>query len=312
MNRGNDRRADNTYTDEQFEADTEATKVVYKINPKEDYNDWTPARMPYVSETFIQSDHSNASTLSLSHRFNENLEPWQIYDSLGGIFISDFNLSENEWTGTLWDLLGFTYKQFHNASNTRNLRIDGTNSNSLSLITTNAEFDIGDIKTFYQNYFGVPLYRNMIPDIATLFYEKSSTQTDRAVSYYPEIINEANSVQIVAEKLPTRMIRGYYTIRSNILQDTPFIGGKKDNVFMPIIGVVDKINGDGDFYFGQESSLEFTITKPLRLASISCSVHDPDGSYANTSEQNTILIKVQKPTNVTFNVVQELLEESQK
>ena len=312
LNRGNDRRADNTYTDDPFEADTEATKVVYKINPKEDYNDWTPARMPYVAETFIMSDHSNASTKSLSHKFNENLEPWQIYDSLGGIFISDFNLSENEWTGTLWDLLGFTYKQFHSSSNTRNLRVDGTNSNDLSIITTNAEFDIGDIKTLYQNYFGVPLYRNMIPDIATLFFEESSTKTNRAVSYYPEIINEANSVQIVAEKLPTRMIRGYYTIRSNVLQETPFIGGKVNNVNMPIIGIVDKINGDGDFYFGQESSLDFTITKPLKLASISCSIHDPDGSYANTSEQNTILLKIQKNRNVSFNVVQELLEESKK
>lgn len=312
LNRGNDRRADNTFTDDPFEADTEASKVVYKINPKEDYNDWTPARTPYVSETFIQSDHSNASTKSLSHRFNENLEPWQIYDSLGGIFISDFNLSENEWTGTLWDLLGFTYKQFHSSSNTRNLRVDGTNSNDLSIITTNAQFDIGDIKTIYQNYFGVPLYRNMIPDIATLFFEESSTKTTRAVSYYPEIINEATSVQIVAEKLPTRMIRGYYTIRSNVLQETPFIGGKINNTNMPIIGIVDKINGDGDFYFGQESSLNFTITKPLKLASITCSIHDPDGSYANTSEQNTILLKIEKTKNVSFNVVQEIMEQSKK
>ena len=122
----------------------------------------------------------------------------------------------------------------------------------------------------------------MIPDIATLFFEESGTKTTRAVSYYPEIINNANSVEIVAEKLPTRMIRGYYTIRSNILEDNPFIGGKKNNVKMNIVGIVDKINGDGDFYFGQESSLEFTITKPLRLASITCSVHDPDGSYSNT------------------------------
>ena len=312
MNRGNNSYAGATYVDEPTDADTEATKVVYKINPKEQWNDWTPARVPYVEGVKIQSDHSNASTLSYSHKLNENLEPWQIYDSLGGIFISDFNLSENEWTGTLWDLLGFTYKQFHSSSNTRNLRVDGTNSNDLSIITTNAQFDIGDIKTLYQNYFGVPLYKNMIPNIATLFFEASSTKTDRVVSYYPEIINEAQSVEIVAEKLPTRMIRGYYAIRSNILQDTPFIGGKVNNTTMPIIGIVDKINGDGDFYFGQESSLQFTITKPLRLASITCSIHDPDGSYANTSEQNTILLKIEKTKNVSFNVVQELLQESKK
>jgi len=80
---------------------------------------------------------------------------------------------------------------------------------------------------------------------------------------------------------------------------------------MPIISIVDKMNPDGDFYFQQESSLEFTITKPLRLASISCSVHDPDGSYANVSEQSTVLFKVKKDRRNTFNVAQELLQEQQ-
>jgi len=107
------------------------------------------------------------------------------------------------------------------------------------------------------------------------------------------------------------MIRGYYTIRSNILQDTPFIGGKVNNTTMPIVGVVDKINGDGDFYFQQESSLVFTITKPLSLASITCSIHDPDGSFANVSEQSTVLFKVQRNRNVTFNVLEEILQEQQ-
>ena len=105
------------------------------------------------------------------------------------------------------------------------------------------------------------------------------------------------------------MIRGYYTIRSNILEGTPFIGGKVNNTNMPIIGIVDKINGDGDFYFGQESSLQFTITKPVRLASLSISIHDPDGSYARTSEQSTILFKVQKPVVATFNVAEEIMQD---
>ena len=130
------------------------------------------------------------------------------------------------------------------------------------------------------------------------------------VAYYPYLVVKTSSIQIVADRLPTRMIRGYYTIRSNLLSETPFIGGKKNNTTMPIIGMVDKINGDGDFYFGQESSLQFTVTKPLKLASLTCSIHDPDGSYANTSEQNTVLFKIQKDRNVTFNVLQQILEEN--
>ena len=130
------------------------------------------------------------------------------------------------------------------------------------------------------------------------------------IPYYAPIVQKTESNFIVADNLPTRMIRGYYTIRSNILSQAPFIGGKINNTTMPIIGVVDKINGDGDFYFGQESSLQFTALKPLRLASISCSVHDPDGSFANCGEQSTILFKIQKNRNVSFNVVQEILQEN--
>ena len=132
------------------------------------------------------------------------------------------------------------------------------------------------------------------------------------VTYYPEIKQKTQSVSIIADNLPTRMIRGYYTIRSNIIQETPFIGGKVNNTTMPIIGIVDKINGDGDFYFGQESSLQFTITKPLRIASLTCSIHDPDGSYAKTSEQNTVLFKIERDRRVTYDVAQEIISEEEQ
>jgi len=310
MNRGNQLLADNTFTTLNIASDPLAQDIVYKINPKEDFQDWTPARKPYVGTVATLPDHSNASTLYYSHKFNENLEAWTVYDSLCGIYLSEFNLSESEWTGTIWDLLGFSYRQFHSDTNTRNLRINRNNQNSLSLITTNSQISVAEQKSLFQNTYAQPLYRNMLPNIASLYYEKSSSETDRVVAYYPEITGLAPSIEIVADNLPTRMIRGYYTIRSNIISETPFVGGKKDNVYMPIIGVVDKINGDGDFYFGQESSLEFTITKPLSLASITCSVHDPDGSYANTSEQNTVLLKVQKQRNVSFNILQEILEQN--
>ena len=283
-------------------------QVVYQINPREKFNDWTPARKPY---RFTQSStHAHTDNLQ-TEELNQNLEAWTIYDALCGIFIEDLNLSENEWVGSLWDLLGFSYRQFHSSNHSRVQRITNNNINSLSVITTSAEVNQGDSKLYVQNPFGVPMYNNMIPGAVQLFQAENDSNVAQGVNY-PEINIKTESLKIVADNLPTRMIRGYYTIRSNILEGTPFIGGKVNNTTMPIIGVVDKINGDGDFYFQQESSLEFTITKPLKLASVSCSIHDPDGSYASTSEQNSVLFKIQKPTNVTFNVLQELLQEQQQ
>jgi len=156
--------------------------------------------------------------------------------------------------------------------------------------------------------FGVPLFYNRLP-FGGMIEDKDNND---AVRYLPEIVQKTQSIELIADNLPTRMIRGYYTIRSNILQNTPFVGGKVNNTIMPICGVVNKINNYGDFVFGEESSLVFTITKPLKLASLTCSIHDPDGSYARCNEQSTILFKIQKDLRVSFNVIQDILQEQEQ
>jgi len=304
LNRGQDvRTKDPAFTDFTDQT-TAASDVVYKINPVELMQDWTPDRKPYRPE---QGVYGQVKIDIL----NQNLMPWQIYDSSTGIFIHDFNLTEKEWKNTLWDILGFSYKQFNSKTNNRLIKTDNTNINDLQYITTNAEIGSADSKVYVQNGFGAPLFNNMMP-MSMTFDELKYPGSTLQIPYYAPIVQKTESNSIVADNLPTRMIRGYYTIRSNILSQAPFIGGKVNNTTMPIIGVVDKINGDGDFYFGQESSLQFTALKPLRLASIQCSVHDPDGSYARCGEQSTILFKIQKNRNVSFNVIGEILQENQK
>jgi hypothetical protein len=310
MNKANDNIAQNDYSASlvffgDTEADTEAGDQVYIINPKEQWNDWSPARKPYRDN--ITTTKSTTSPAMNLPRFNDNLEAWTIYDALCGIFISDINLTEEEWAGTLWDILGFSYRQFNSTSNTRIKRIDNNNINSLSLITTNAEVSQGDSKVYIQNLWGAPLYNNMIGGGGANYYDGEAL-----INYYPEIKQKTVSIKIVADNLPIRMIRGYYTIRSNILEDTPFVGGKINNTTMPIIGIVNKINGNGDYYTQEESSLVFTVTRPLKLASITCSIHDPDGSYAKCSEQSTVLFKIQKQKKVSYNVLQEIIQEQQQ
>jgi hypothetical protein len=287
-------------------SDTESN-VVYKINPREDYCDFSPARKPYVGNIQLSGYSAPAKEINTS-RMNSNLEAWRIYDSLTGILITDFGIDEKYWENSFWGLLGFSYNQFHSSTNTRLSVINNTNVNDLSIITTNSDINEGDNKIYTQNMYGVPLFYNRLPYGGTFLNKDDAL----AVRYLPEIIQKTQSIELIADNLPTRMIRGYYTIRSNILQNTPFIGGKVNNTTMPICGIVSKINNYGDFVFGEESSLVFTITKPLKLASLTCSIHDPDGSYARCSEQSTVLFKIQKNMNITFDVIQEILQEQQQ
>ena len=292
--------------------DDNAQDEVYKINPIEHYNDWTPDRCPYPDNYHIQPYYHIGSTAFDLPQPNTNLNPYQIYDQLCGIMIEDFGVGEELWTRSLWGLLGFSYKQFHGTNN-RLVRIQRGNANNLSVVTTNAEVVEGDTKIFSTNWNSIPMYNNMIQTPFTIKgFNASGTVFESYNKVIPNIIHKTKSMTIIADNLPTRMIRGYYTIRSNILEGTPYIGGKVNNTTMPIIGVVNKISNFGDFTFGEESSLQFTITKPIRLASLSVSVHDPDGSYARTSEQSTILFKVERPVVATFNVAQQILQEEQQ
>ena len=312
LNRGNDQGAAASWVNDRGNPEPTASDVVFKINPSEQYGDYTPDRMPYQRVMTYNRDEGTGGPVTnfTAPVVNSNLEPWTIYDSRTGINIEDFNLNENEWEGSFWDLLGFSYRQFNSSTNSRLSRIDNTNINDLSVITTNALIPEGATKFYSQNMYGAPLYNTMLPRTGSFRNSSAPNFLDVVGSYYPPIVQDCSSIKIVAARLPTRMIRGYYTIRSNLLTDAPFVGGKVNNTNMPVIGIVDKRNPDGDFYFGEESSLQFTITKSLRLASLTCSIHDPDGSYANTSEQNSVLFKIQKNKNATFNVVQEIMEEN--
>ena len=298
----------------EFDTDNEAGDVIYEINPRNNAVDYTPDRMPYEDDyTILQRVTGGAGTVVKYPRTNNNYEKWRIYDMLTGIFVDDYGVSEELWVQSLWGLLGFSYQQFHSTNN-RLVRIQSGNANQLSKLTTNAEVVEGDTKINSNSIAGVPMYNNMITTPGNMFgYLKlpdNSYYIDRWTQIYPQIIHKTASISIIADNLPTRMIRGYYTIRSNILEGTPFIGGKVNNTTMPVIGIVDKVNGDGDFYFGQESSLTFTITKSIRLASLTISIHDPDGSYARTSEQSTILFKINKQRQTTFNIAEQLLQEN--
>jgi len=307
LNKGNEWEAGNPIFPSVSKTEGEQD-VVYKINPRESFNNYTPDRMPYTDAYTANASLPNLPEFT-APQLNVNLEQWKIYDSLSGIFIEDFGIPENLWTDSLWGLLGFSYEQFHQKGVNRQTIVDDSNANRLSTVTTNADIIEGDTKLLSTNWAGTAMYNGMITTPVNLFGVNASGKEERYILSLPQIENATESYTIVAENLPTRMIRGYYTIRSNILENAPFIGGKVNNTSMPILGIVDKMNGAGDFYTQQESSLTFTITKPLRLASITTAIMDPDGSYARTSDQSTVLIKVQKPVKATFNVVQEILSQ---
>ena len=143
-------------------------------------------------------------------------------------------------------------------------------------------------------------------------FNTDGTYANNNFQLFPAIVQKTESIQIKAQNFPTSMIKGYYTVRSDIVPTSVFVGGNSNITNMPIVGIIDKMNPQSDYYFGSESSIEFTIGKPMKLSSVRVSIHDPDGSYSNVNDSSAVIFKVQRQMNVNFNIVDEILQEEKK
>lgn len=297
---------------------TNAQNVVYKMNVKDDFVQYSPVRIPYEPKRKIQqsaatTDPEAPAVFYLYQQPNINQDYYSVFDSICGLSIEDFGIDEEQWEDSLWGLMGFTYEQFHSVNNVRTERIGTNNINNLNIMTTNAEIPIGDSKVFNQNSFGQSTYNNQLTQpLAYHTIGASGGDNDKLYLLYPSIQQNAISIKVIAQDFPVSMARGYYSIRSDIISDSHFIGGRKENTIMPIVAVVDKMNPQGDFYFGTESSIQFTMTGNRILSSVSVSLHDPDGSIANVGDYSSVLFKIEKQQKLTYNIAQEIvLQEKQ-
>jgi len=129
---------------------------------------------------------------------------------------------------------------------------------------------------------------------------------------YPAISEAQSSILIEGDNLPTKMTRAYYTIRSSLLDKYTMLGSRDSGEALKTIGIVNKINGDGDYYFQQDNPLSFTITNPKTITDITTSIHDPDGSFAQLNRDSCVIYKIDRRINSTLTPVEELLQQTNK
>jgi hypothetical protein len=101
-------------------------------------------------------------------------------------------------------------------------------------------------------------------------------------------------------------------IKSNIVGNVNYLGGEDSGQSLPVVYIVNKENGFGDFYFQSESQNEFTITKDVVLSSITTSIHEADYSLASVDENSAIIYKITKQVQANMNVAAEVMAELQK
>ena len=289
----------------------------YKINKRMLGNNYCPNVAPYTDASIrLAAESVYPEQLKMS----ENLEPFIPYDAMGGIFIEEIVVKEDIWDENLIGVLGFEYSQFNNDNVNRQISItDRLNSNNVSSLTTQAPIRVDDLVSWTKNGYGNNTY-----DIGhgKVMARRIGT-THQGQSLYPPatifLADGDNSTKITALNLPTKTARPYYSIRSDIIPQSQFIGGNQDltratagAVNRPVVAIVNKVNGYGDFYTGAENQVVFTNTEKRVITAIKTSIHDPDGSYAKVDKSSSVIYKIIKDKQIDLTPLKTLLESKRK
>lgn len=315
----------------------DASDVVYKINKRLSGANYCPEMQPYHTDiTTTSTDSSNVKIkISMS---NFNLGQWDsIYDSSSGCVFKFSNLDDidtlkKHWHKCLWGLLGFSYDQLHKdysledekSVNIRrrlhfNSRLTPDDTSKTPFVLTNAEIKSGDSSLLRSNLYGAPLYTQQTATMGPVYSgklhiaEKVDSQFGITLSN-PAVSIGASSVAVKADRQPTKMSKPYYLIKSNIVGNTDYVGNGHNGESgqnLPIIGVVNKENGFGDYYFQTDQKAVFTITSDTTLSEIITSIHDPDMSFARVDKSSAVLYMVQKQNNNNLNLIPTMIQQKQ-
>ncbi len=273
-----------------------------------------------VGEHIIGWGEENYSAL------NQAITPYTIMDAHGGISLNIGGSYDDEtFNDGLFGLLGFTYKQTNPSTidniNNRVSRITNTNLYNLEWITTNAQIVETQIQNFVVNRYGAIMFSGQIPTPLMLEgwvnqkpggtgFTHSSPARLSAYTIYPPITETTSSIVVTGELLPRRMVRPYYCIRSDLVlhERQKYVGGKDSGDKLPIIAVVNKENGDGDYFFSVDSPIQFTITNDINISSIKTSIHDPDQSLSSVGDGCCVVYRVERNKVLDNSIIEEILQ----
>tara|TARA_R110000824_G_scaffold44205_1_gene128708 strand:- start:700 stop:3984 length:3285 start_codon:yes stop_codon:yes gene_type:complete len=287
----------------------------YKLNKR-------PLLWNYTPDVATYNDQFSAGPAGASENTyisaNVNIDAYTIMDAQSGIFIEDWVVPEHDWDESLIGIMGFRYNQFHNvgavSSRQKRIKADGSNSdlNSGNIITTNANVNEADIVQYQQNTSVASMFSPILP-VGMMPSGKGFTASYVGRNLLPAItISPVTSVNITAQRIPTKTLRPYYTIRSDIIQENQVLGGLTGGVTLPIVAITNKANPYGDFLNGISGEVTFTNTIDRVLTRVRCSIHEPDGTLARTDLNSAVIFRVDQTIDADFDIVSGLLQSKKK
>ena len=297
-------------------------KDVYQINPIYEKGhkgfSFNPEERSLVSSYTNQPAGQDPVAYADSTKINL-LDFWTVYDASSGVFIESFGVDEPMWEQSLWGKLGFTYDQLISGyGDDRQARATNQSVN-MSPVSTNADVNSTQILDWSVNLWGATQQMSMMPTMGqyedqTVFTYRSTTTTGPITistkhTQVATITESAVSTRIVALHLPVKQTSSHWTIRSSLIDNSQYLS---THGLSPVIAVVDKSYSGSDFYFLNEYNVDFTVTKPTTVTSITTSIHLPDGTLARTDGSSAVIYKIVKLNNAPLSILDDFVKPSKK
>ncbi len=286
----------------------QAGQDCYKINKQLHYTTWSPSMFPY-SAISISLNTAHPENVKSFPQVNINLQLDTIYDSQCGVTIEDMGFSETNFDQGLCGIFGYDYNQFNpigpNVKN-RLIEYQDTTTN-VNGITTNADISSVDSQTYGVNVYSTNLYTQQLNSQVNYFNASKSfgdyTGTpDFTVS--PTSVVLANSTRITSAKLPRRILRGYFLINSDILDQANYYQPSNPKATMPDVG---KYQGSNGFIEYNGGGAVFTVTRKKTITSIKTQILDPEGGLGQVGDNSGVIYRIDKNIKTDLNFAENTL-----
>jgi len=286
-----------------------AQDTVYFVNKQMRYDTWSPDIHPYPKINLKAPPTARDETQSFIE-MPDRLEEGLPYDAHSGISIVDMGITEDKWEQSIWGLLGFQYGQFNaSGSNIENENYTFNNlpSNVVS-ITTNALLTSLQTQQYFQNCFSIPLMKPMVGSnleyFATAITHGTIPSAGTSTYVTPAITIQQESTVIKAANLPRKVLRGYFLIRSDILDQASYYHQANP---MQVMMTVGKFNSADDFVNSDTEGPSFTVTRKKTITDIKTSITDPEGSLSQVGDNSGVIYKITKQINTDLKFGENLL-----
>jgi len=282
----------------------------YKIHKQMDYLSWSPSMMPY-SEIVSRGNGSSVPQTSFIG-MNENLDFRVPYDSHSGVAITDMGVSETLWNESIWGILGWEYSQFNTSgSDIKNNNARMTNIiTNVSGVTTNANIISTDSLNYLMNAYATNMYLPMINSDLDA-NQHPFTIGDTAIpsgsfsTVQPPSTIIATSTLLKAANLPRKILRGYFTLSSDILDQTGYLQTANP---MSVMAVAGKYSGENDFVEYTGGGAIFTVTRKKVITDITTQILDPEGRLAQVGDNSGVIYRLDRRVNTDLHFAEHVLD----